>query len=145
MDVTDVLRDRMQEPGGLPATALVSLLVHAGLSAARASFPDQAEGGSRKAGVGAVPLFRLPSSVFRLVGLRGLTALLHVLQPLARLRGRQQHGLTPWRRHSAGGFALPRPRTRTLWSEHWQAPTGWLGAIEATLQTGGARVRRGGA
>src|SRR5690348_9411476 len=32
--VTDVLRDRMQEPGGLPATAAISLLLHAGLAAA---------------------------------------------------------------------------------------------------------------
>ena len=29
MEVTDVLRDRMQEPGGLQVTAFVSLLVHA--------------------------------------------------------------------------------------------------------------------
>jgi TonB family protein len=34
MEVSDVLRDRMQEPGGLPATAIVSLLVHAGVGAA---------------------------------------------------------------------------------------------------------------
>ncbi len=34
MEVTDVLRDRMQEPGGLPVTALVSLLLHAALGAA---------------------------------------------------------------------------------------------------------------
>ena len=34
MDVSDVLRDRMQRPGGLSATAAVSLLAHAGLAAA---------------------------------------------------------------------------------------------------------------
>ena len=34
VEVTDVLRDRMQEPGGLPVTALVSLLVHAAIGAA---------------------------------------------------------------------------------------------------------------
>jgi hypothetical protein len=105
--------------------AVGALLVHAGLSAARASFPT-------------------PRSRFARVRLRGLTALLHLLQPLARLRGRQQHGLTPWRRHGAGGFALPWPRTRTLWSERWQAPTDRLEAIEAALQRAGARVRRGG-
>jgi TonB family protein len=33
-DVSDVLRDRMHEPGGLSATAGVSLLVHAGIAAA---------------------------------------------------------------------------------------------------------------
>src|SRR5438477_6335266 len=34
MEVTDVLRDRMQEPGGLQTTAIISLLVHAGIGAA---------------------------------------------------------------------------------------------------------------
>ncbi len=34
MEVTDVLRDRMQEPGGLPASAVVSLVLHAALVAA---------------------------------------------------------------------------------------------------------------
>ena len=34
MEVTDVLRERMQEPGGLALTATVSLLVHAGVAAA---------------------------------------------------------------------------------------------------------------
>jgi len=33
MEVTDVLRDRMQEPGGLSATAVVSLVVHAAIVA----------------------------------------------------------------------------------------------------------------
>jgi O-antigen biosynthesis protein len=105
--------------------AVGALMLHAGLSAARASFPT-------------------PRSRLARVRLRALTALLHLLQPLARLRGRQQHGLTPWRRHSAGGFALPWPRTRTLWSERWQAPTDRLRTIEAALQTSGTRVRRGG-
>jgi hypothetical protein len=106
-----------------------ALLVHAGLSAARASFPT-------------------PRSRLARIRLRGLTALLHLLQPLARLRGRQQHGLTPWRRLSARkaerGFALPWPRTRTLWSERWQAPTDRLRTIEAALQRAGTRVRHGG-
>ena len=34
MEVTDVLRDRMQEPGGLQATATVSLVVHGAIVAA---------------------------------------------------------------------------------------------------------------
>jgi len=34
MELSDVLRERMQEPGGLPATALVSLVAHAALAAA---------------------------------------------------------------------------------------------------------------
>ena len=39
---------------------------------------------------------------------------------------------------------MPWPRTRTRWSERWQAPTDRLRTIEAILQTAGARVRRGG-
>ena len=31
MEVTDVLRERMEAPGGLQATALVSLVVHAAI------------------------------------------------------------------------------------------------------------------
>jgi TonB family protein len=34
MEVTDVLRERMQQPGGLPVTALVSFLAHAAVLAA---------------------------------------------------------------------------------------------------------------
>ena len=38
-----------------------------------------------------------------------LTALLHLLQPLARLTGRLRSGLTFWR-YSAAGFTVPWPR-----------------------------------
>jgi periplasmic protein TonB len=41
MDVSDVLRERMQEPGGLSATAAVSLLLHAGIGAALVFGPLQ--------------------------------------------------------------------------------------------------------
>ena len=40
------------------------------------------------------------------------TAVLHLLQPLARLRGRLRRGSTPWRRQAPAGFALPRARPR---------------------------------
>src|SRR5205085_7218160 len=111
--------------------ALGTSLVQAGLSAAHASFPSA------------------PRSRVARLKLRSLTALLHVLQPLARLRGRLCYGLTPWRWLSAlrpdRGLALPLPRTVTLWSERWQGPEDRLQAIEAALQARGARVLRGGA
>ncbi len=59
---------------------------------------------------GARASFTEPRSRLQTLGLHALTALLHLLQPLARLRGRLRSALTPWRRHGPGGFAWPRPR-----------------------------------
>ncbi|PYM16057.1 MAG: glycosyl transferase [Candidatus Rokuibacteriota bacterium] len=75
---------------------------------------------------------------------RGLTALLHLVQPLARLTGRLRHGLTPWRRHGARDFVWPWRCQRTLWSERWRPAAEWVAALEDTLQTEGARIARGG-
>jgi ABC-type multidrug transport system fused ATPase/permease subunit/GT2 family glycosyltransferase len=101
--------------------------IYAAVSAARASFSDEAQSHAR--------MFKL----------RSVTALLYVLQPLARLYGRLRHGLTLWRRRSPPGFQLPRPRTFTAWSEEWQLPADRLQRIEAHLKSLGAYVRRGGA
>jgi GT2 family glycosyltransferase len=76
--------------------------------------------------------------------LRLLTTLLFLLQPLARLRGRVQQGLTPWRwRGRAGGLSRPVPRTCTLWSERWRSTDERLLEVEAALRTSGAAVLRG--
>jgi GT2 family glycosyltransferase len=77
------------------------------------------------------------------VKLRSITALLYLLQPLARLWGRVRHGLTPWRGRGQD-VSLPRTRTWTIWSERWQPPEKWLGAIEAALRANGVTVLRGG-
>ncbi len=76
--------------------------------------------------------------------MRSLTALLHLLQPLARLYGRLSCGLAPWRRRGPAIFALPWPRTFAIWFEQWRAPGERLEAIESTLRTAGACVFRGG-
>jgi O-antigen biosynthesis protein len=76
--------------------------------------------------------------------LRSITALLYVLQPLARLWGRVKHGLTPWRRRGRSGVCVPRARSWTIWSERAQPPEEWLGAIEAALRENGATILRGG-
>jgi GT2 family glycosyltransferase len=76
--------------------------------------------------------------------LMGLTAYLHLLQPLARLRGRLRSGLAPWRRVRGPKLILPRPRTHKFWCEHWQAPEKRLESIEAGLRTQGLDVLRGG-
>ena len=75
---------------------------------------------------------------------RLLTAVLHLLQPLARLRGRLENGLAPWRRRAAPRLAPPWPQTFALWSERWQDPDQRLRRIEADLKAAGAAVRRGG-
>jgi GT2 family glycosyltransferase len=79
-----------------------------------------------------------------LIGMRLLTALLHLLQPLARLCGRLSCGLTPWRRRRPFMLSLPWPHTFSIWFERWQAPSDRLQSIEATLRTAGACVFRGG-
>jgi GT2 family glycosyltransferase len=113
---------------GLPVFVLA-----VGISLAQASL------GAARAGFRNAPRSRVAR-----LKLRALTAFLHMLQPLARLRGRLDHGLAPWRRQCARGLALPQTRTFAIWSEHWLAPDERLRAIEATLLADSASVLRGG-
>jgi GT2 family glycosyltransferase len=106
--------------------AIGALVVQAGRSATRASFTSAP-----------------PTRVARMK-LYSLTALLHVLQPLARLYGRLVYGLVPWRWRGASGYVQPRPHTHTLWSEQWQDPITRLQSLEADLRVLGICVRRGG-
>ena len=103
--------------------AMLPPIAHACLSAFRASFPPAR---------GAAGLMRRP-----------LTGALHLLQPLARLRGRLEEGLTPWRRRGALRPAPLWPVTTSVWSERWQALEERLRSIEATLRAQGACVLRG--
>jgi GT2 family glycosyltransferase len=73
-----------------------------------------------------------------------ITALLHAIQPLARLYGRFCSGLTPWRRRGSGRFRLPLPHIYAVWSERWRPSQHWLEFIENALKHRGALVRRGG-
>ena len=75
---------------------------------------------------------------------RGLTALLYLLQPAARLAGRLASGLTPWRVRLAARSTLPWPREVSIWSERWRDTSAWLEALERRLQEARAVVRRGG-
>ncbi len=108
------------------ALAVGALLVQAALGAARTSITST------------------PRSRVAWLKLRSLTAVLYLIQPLARLCGRLRYGLTPWRRRGAPGFSLPRPRTSILWSECWQDSAERLRSIEVTLRSAGACVLRGG-
>jgi len=77
------------------------------------------------------------------LALRLFTATLYILQPIARLWGRVQHGLSPWRKRAAG-FCAPRLKQYQIWSEVWQAPTRWLEAVEEALRPTGGPALRGG-
>jgi GT2 family glycosyltransferase len=76
--------------------------------------------------------------------LRALVAFLHLVQPVARLRGRLIHGLTPWRLRLPRGLAAPLPRIVTIWREEWQPAEQWLARVECHLRELGAVSHRGG-
>jgi hypothetical protein len=65
--------------------------------------------------------------------LRVITAWLHLLQPFARLRGRLDGGLTPWRRRGPRTLAWPSTRTWTLWAERRREAHEWVGVVRETL------------
>ena len=75
--------------------------------------------------------------------LRTVVAVLDLLQPVARLVGRAQHGLGPWRRRSLAR-AAPFPTTHAIWCERWAPTEARLADIEAMLHEDGAVVVRGG-
>jgi len=106
--------------------AIVILLLQVGLSVARAC--------------------RTKASQSQLLSLklRCLTTLLHLLQPLARLRGRMLSGLVLWRQHNGCGFVFPVPRAVELWSELWRSPNEWLRWLQAEIKKTGAVILSGG-
>jgi hypothetical protein len=73
-----------------------------------------------------------------------ITTLLHLLQPLARTRGRLG-GRAEQARSVRRRFAMPLPRVLTQWTESWQPGERRLGEIERRLRDAGAIVSRGGA
>ena len=107
----------------LLAIALLMPVLQALVSARRAAFPGSTTGAAR---------------------LYALTALLHLVQPLARLKGRLRHGLTPWRARGDLRAAFPRPRRFAVWTQHWRAGDARLRAVESVLRERGAFVRHGG-
>jgi GT2 family glycosyltransferase len=87
--------------------------------------------------------FATPRSRFDWLKSKSLTALLHLLQPLARLTGRLRCGLTLWR-FNAKRFSLPWPRKLATWTKHWRDPNDRLKSLEAALRQTGALTWRGG-
>jgi hypothetical protein len=75
---------------------------------------------------------------------RALTALLFLMQPLARLLGRIRHGLIFWRQHATWEYTLPRPWTADVWTNDCRPVEAWLESFEAALKKPGCVTVRGG-
>ena len=109
----------------LLVAAILPPIAQACLGGARARFSDAPRGMARLAR-------------------RVLTAALHLIQPIARLRGRFQEGLTPWRRRCRRRPGPLWPVTVAVWSEHWLDQDQRLRAMETDLRADGVCVLRGG-
>jgi O-antigen biosynthesis protein len=83
-------------------------------------------------------------SRFSRLRLFALTTSLHMLQPLARLWGRQRHGLRLLRQRGGARTTLPWFRRRAVWSEQWLSAETWMERVEAGVRSCGAVVLRGG-
>lgn len=81
---------------------------------------------------------------FQRIAQHTLTAVLHFIQPLARLVGRLRHGLTPWRQRIQ---VAPQWRVAfggTIWSERWRAPEDWLQSLSKQIQQKQVSILAGG-
>ena len=74
--------------------------------------------------------------------LRAITAGLHLVQPIARLRGRLAHGLSPWRRRGTRSIGLPLPRDRQYLARRLERPTSGYGKSSSRLPVGRDRAQR---
>jgi GT2 family glycosyltransferase len=116
------------------------LLVAAPILALALSMPvAQAVISARKARFTRSPRSRLDRS-----RMYATVAFLHLIQPVARLRGRLGHGLTIWRKRGHDAMSLPRRRTFPLWVGRWESPEGRLKALRASMKAAGAVVLHGG-
>ncbi len=87
-----------------------------------------------------------PDTKFRKFKYWGLTTVLHIVQPIARIKGRIKHGLTPWR----GGIKQLRNlkvifarRTVKHWSESWKSTEDWLTEIRINLKDLNNKIKVG--
>lgn len=108
------------------ALSIVVPVLQAGFAARKAVFESQ------------------PRTRFDSLRARGLTAFLHLAQPLARLLGRMEYGLTWWRAPVTWRVWKIWPHGYAVWNERWHGLTAWLEALERSLRAGGAVTARGG-
>lgn len=73
-----------------------------------------------------------------------MVAFMHFLQPLARLRGRLQFGLTLWRTRGPDEMASPAATTFPILVGLWQPPEVRLQALADAMRADGAVVLHGG-
>ena len=86
----------------------------------------------------------VPRSRMERWAMHAMVGLMHVIQPLARLRGRLRHGLTIWRHRGASGMAMPIPRTFPLLVTRYQLPEHWLRAVQGAINDAAGVVQHGG-
>jgi GT2 family glycosyltransferase len=85
-----------------------------------------------------------PGSQLERLKLNAVTALLHVIQPIARLKGRLAHGLTLWRTRSEPSRSWRLFETQEAWSEEWRSADEWLASIARAGRERRAVVLYGG-
>jgi membrane protein implicated in regulation of membrane protease activity len=85
-----------------------------------------------------------PRSALESLKRKGMTAFLHLVQPLARLYGRIEFGLTLWRAPITWRLWKARPRAYSIWNERWRSPTDLLEMVEKNVRDCGPAVLRGG-
>jgi len=76
--------------------------------------------------------------------LRALTAFMHLMQPIARLYGRLQHGLTLWRWRGPQDWAFPRPCQTAVFTRTWIEHQKRLELLEQCCNAMQTTTRRGG-
>jgi GT2 family glycosyltransferase len=108
------------------ALALAAPMLQAAISARRAMFTSEPRGWSQRSRLGVV------------------TFLLHLMQPVARLRGRIGYGLSLWRLRGGRTWRLPVVARCARWTEDWATCEARLEAIERSLKAQRAAVLRGG-
>jgi hypothetical protein len=84
-----------------------------------------------------------PRSKLRRLALQSLVAWLHLIQPAARLLGRVQHGLGPWKWRDLVAV-IPLPTVHSIWSERWVPIESRLSQLNAILKESGAAIVLGG-
>jgi GT2 family glycosyltransferase len=72
-----------------------------------------------------------------------LTTFLHLIQPIGRLRGRTQEGLTPWRRRCPIRLGPLWPVRASVWTQQWRDQDQRLWGLESELRERGICVLRG--
>jgi O-antigen biosynthesis protein len=106
--------------------AIAAPIIQAVLSAIKAEFPTPR------------------TDRFERFKLQLLTAVLHLMQPLARLIGRLRHGLTPIRNRTGSSTPVHWGRQTTVWSETWLAPAVWVENLRRSFVARKVPVRSGG-